>query len=73
MHGVCDVYVCMVCVVFAYAWCVWYVRMHGVCDVYVCMACVVCAYLWCVWSVRMHGVCVCVCMVLRMYVCGVCV
>ena len=47
----------MVCVVCAYAWCVWYVRihgvfwyvrMHGVCGVNVCMVCVMCSYEWCV-------------------------
>ena len=52
MHGVSGLCVYMVCVVCAYAWGVWYVRMHGafwyvrmqgVWGVYVCMVCVVSA------------------------------
>ena len=37
MHGVSGLCEYMVCVVCAYAWCEWFVRMHGVSGLCVCM------------------------------------
>ena len=68
MHGMSGLCVYMVCVVCAYAWCVWSVRMFGVC------VCMVCAYVWCVCCMRIPGVCgVSVCMVCVVYTYARCV